>query len=225
MKVAALVRSNKGDKSTSASMMSYLEKQLKPHSIPVSHFYARSMYKDHVKREQFIAHLQSMVPGDLVIVCAPDYVDSLPAPLINLMEAVLDTLGPGSLSGIKLLAVIHSGYPEPQQRKPSLESCRFFANTMGMQWCGGLGFGGTSPINGQPLEKTGLFGKKLLPVFNRTASRIASGELMKTEELVLEELSLIPVPTWMIPMMLNATTKRKARKEGQDLCFRPYNGI
>mgnify|MGYP001375910896 CR=1 FL=1 len=163
-----------------------------------------------------------MTSGDLVIICAPNYVDSLPAPLIFLMENLRDTLGSGSLAGIRLMAVVHSGYPEPQQRKPGLEICRFFAQTMVMEWCGGLGFGGTSPINGQPLETSGPFGKRLLPVLDRTSAQIASGNVAKTQELVLEDVSSMPLPAWMVSIMMNAMTKRKARKEKQDLRTQPY---
>ena len=34
---------------------------------------------------------------------------------------------------------------------------RFFAEHMGWRWQGGVGFGGTSPIDGRPLDEAGMF--------------------------------------------------------------------
>lgn len=222
MKVTALIGSNRGNKSTSASLIRYLEKQLKPYGIPVSYFYARSMYSNEEKGEEFIRELQDLTGDDLLIVCASNYVDSLPAPLINLFERVRDSLGRDGLAGKKFMAVVHSGFPEQQQRKPCLDICRLFTRTMGMQWCGGISIGGTSPIAGQPLEAAGPFAKKILPVLDRTAGGIASGSLGETEELFLEDLSAIPIPRRMVPVMMNVITKIKAVKEKQDLRSKPY---
>ena len=222
MKVVALIGSNRGDKSTSAALIRYLEKQLMPHGIAVTYFYARSMYGNKEKRETFIKELQHLADNDFLIICAPNYVDSLPAPLINLMEEIRDSLGEKSLTGKRILAVIHSGYPELQQRKPGLEICRFFAAAMGLEWYGGLSFGGTSPIAGQPLETAGLFAKKIGPVLDRTAEQLGAGSLTQTEDLILEDVSAIPVPTWLVTILMNTMTRLKAFKEKQALRAKPY---
>lgn len=232
MKVIALVGSNRGSKSTSAALVHNLEHHLKPHNIPVTYFFARSMYNNQEQLEKFLDALRGLSENDLLVVCASDYVDSLPAPLINLFETIHASLGKGNtenqggeaLEGKGLLAIIHSGYPEPQQRKPALEICRLFALAMGMKWIGGLSFGGTSPINGQPLEAVGPFGKKFIPVLEQTAGLIASGNLEETDELILEDVSALPASTRTVVFLMNAMNRFKAFKAKQDLLARPYSG-
>lgn len=232
MKVLALVGSNRGSKSTSAALVRNLEQHLEPHRIPVTYFFARSMYNNQEQREEFFDALRGLSETDLLIVCASDYVDSLPAPLINLFENIRAAFGtgdresrkdPGSLTGRKMLTIVHSGYPEPQQRRPGLEICRFFALTTGMKWCGGLSFGGTSPINGQSLEASGPFGKTFIPALERTAGLIASGSLAETDELILEDVSAMPASTRTVVFLMNAMNRFKAFKAKQDLLARPYS--
>lgn len=56
--------------------------------------------------------------------------------------------------------IVHSGFPEPVQRKAELRTTELFAASMGWSWQGGVGFGGTSPIDGRPLEEAGMFSKQ-----------------------------------------------------------------
>jgi len=222
MRILAVIGSNKGHRSTSASIIRYMEQQFEPNGIHVSFHFALEIYRSDNKREAFPRELEGLTEKDLVMICAPGYVDSLPAPLVHLLEKVRDTIGHQGLTGKKLLAVIHSGYPEPQQRRPALEMCRCFADDMGMEWCGGLSFGGTSPIDGRPLGEAGPFGKRIRPVLERTAKKIADGELSGTDNLVLEDISTMPVPTWMVKPLMNFMTRRNAGKDKQDLLAKPY---
>lgn len=222
MKVIALIGSNRGDRSTSASLVCYLEQQLHPHKIPIIYHYARKIYRRQESLVSFIEDLQTMTNEDLLLICAPNYVDSLPAPLIYVLEETREQLGPDGLAGKKLLAVIHSGYPEVQQRRPCIQSCRLFGMQMGMEWWGGFGFGGSSPIAGQPLESAGPFGKSIRPVLERAAEKIASGSLSATDNLILEDKSTIPISAGLMKTIMNILTKVKAFKEKQDLPAKPF---
>ena len=71
--------------------------------------------------------------------------------------------------------IAHSGFPEPIQRRAELRSMRFFAEQMGWTWMGGIGFGGTSPIDGRPLDEAGMFSKQLRKVLPLAVADIAAG--------------------------------------------------
>ncbi len=220
MNIVSLIGSNRGEKSTSASMVNYLAQQLVPQGIPVSNHYAVRMYHQPHAQAVFLQELQESV---LLIVSSPVYVDFLPAPLIHVLEGVRERMGRNGLEGRKILAIIHSGYPEPQQRRPSLEMCRCFAREMGMEWWGGLSFGGTSPISGQSLEAMGGMTKGIRSVLNQTVEKIVKGGLTGVETLALEDRSTIPLSPWLVKLMMNAMIRNNAKKSGiKDLKARPY---
>ncbi len=220
MKIVSLIGSNRGEKSTSASMVNYLAQQFIPRGIPVISHYALRMYN---KPHEQAVFLKDMMESELLIVSTPVYVDLLPAPLIHLLEEIRERVGRNALKGRKILAIIHSGYPELQQRRPSLEMCRCFAREMGMEWCGCLSFGGTSPISGQPLEAMGSMTKGIRSALDQTVEKIVNGGLIEVETLVLENRSTIPLPPWAVKLMINAMTRNNARKSGiKDLKASPY---
>ena len=220
MKIVSLVGSNRGEKGTSASLVNYLAQRLAAYGVSVANHYAIHMYSQPHRLDAFLKELRE---SELLIISAPIYVDLLPSPLIHVLEEVRDRMGLNGLEGRKLLAIIHSGYPEPQQRRPSLGMCRCFAREMGMEWWGGLSFGGTSPISGQPLEAMGGMTKGIRSVLDQTAEKAVKGDLKGVEALVLQDLSTIPVPPWMVKLMMNAMIRKDAKKGGiKDLKVRPF---
>lgn len=221
MRAVALVGSNRGEKSTSASMVKYLAGQLEDRGTYVHMFLAGSLCG---QQETFGSFLQEIRESDLFIVSTPVYVDLLPAPLIQVLEEIRERVGRNGLEGKKMLVIIHSGYPEPQQRKPSLEMCRLFAREMGMEWWGGLSFGGTSPINGEPLEKMGGMTRGIRTALDHVSEKLTNREAGEFKGLVLEDKSTIPLPIWMVKLVMNAMTGNNARKAGiKDLKARPYS--
>lgn len=220
MKIVSLVGSNRGEKGTSASLVNYLAQRLESYGISVTNHYSIHMYSQPHRIDAFLKELRE---SEFLIISAPIYVDLLPSPLIYVLEEVRDRMGLNGLEGRKLLAIIHSGYPEPQQRTPSLGMCRCFAREMGMEWWGGLSFGGTSPISGQPLEAMGGMTKGIRSILDQTAEKAVKGGLKAVEDLVLQDRSTIPVPPWVVKLMMNAIIRKDARKGGiKDIKARPF---
>lgn len=92
-----------------------------------------------------------------------------------------------------------------------------------MEWCGGLSFGGSSPINGQPLESMGGMTKGIRSALDQTAEKIVKGDLSGVEILVLEDRSTIPLPPRLVKLMINAMTRNNARKSKfKNLKARPF---
>jgi multimeric flavodoxin WrbA len=220
MKIVSLAGSNRGEKGTSASLVNYLAQRLLKHGVSVASHYSIHMHRQPHRIDAFLNELKE---SELLIISAPIYVDLLPSPLIHVLEEIRDRMGPKGLEGRKLLAIIHSGYPEPQQRRPSLGMCRCFGREMSMEWWGGLSFGGTSPISGQSLEVMGVMTKGIRSVLDQTAEKAVKGGLTGVEALVLQDRSTIPVPPWMVRLMMNAMIRKDARKGGvKDLRARPF---
>ena len=97
--------------------------------------------------------LEKLAGADAVVLVAPSYLDELPAVTQRLLEDVGERRAELDVHAPLFYGIAHSGFPEPVQRCAELRSMRFFAQQMGWAWMGGVGFGGTSPIDGRPLER------------------------------------------------------------------------
>ena len=99
--------------------------------------------------------LEKLAGADVVVLVAPSYLDELPAVTQRLLEDVWERRAELRGHAPLFYGIAHSGFPEPIQRRAELRSMRFFAEQMGWTWMGGIGFGGTSPIDGRPLDEAG----------------------------------------------------------------------
>ncbi len=118
-------------------------------------------------------------------------------------------------------AVVHSGYPEPVHSQVALSVCRQFAREMGWNWLGGLSAGGTSPIGGRALDKTGGLGKNL-----RRALELAAPALSREEpipEAAVRLAATPPLPAWLFKPLANLMMWRGVRKLGtRHVSARPF---
>jgi hypothetical protein len=85
---------------------------------------------------------------------------------------------------------------------------------------GGAGFGGTSPIDGRPLEKTGMFGRRPRQGLPLLAAHIAAGEPVSAGTAALCSRSPFPLPLGVMIRMVNARTRKTLDEES--LTARPY---
>ena len=116
-----------------------------------------------------------LAEADAVVLVAPSYLDELPAVTQRLLEQVWERRAELDGHAPLFYGVAHSGFPEPIQRRAELRSMRFFAQQMDWTWMGGIGFGGTSPIDGRPLDEAGMFSKQLRKVLPLAVADIAAG--------------------------------------------------
>ena len=119
--------------------------------------------------------LERLAGADAVVLVAPSYLDELPAVTQRLLEQVWERRAELAGHAPLFYGIAHSGFPEPIQRRAELRSMRFFAEQMAWAWMGGVGFGGTSPIDGRPLEEAGMFSKQLRKVLPLVAADVAAG--------------------------------------------------
>jgi hypothetical protein len=168
--------------------------------------------------------LEKLKTSEAVVLVAPLYLDELPAVTQRALEglrarrAELGDLAP------RFYGIAHSGFPEPVQRKAELRTMEFFAKAMGWSWQGGVGFGGTSPIDGRPLDEAGMFSRQLLICLPLVAGDIAAGRAFAPQTVSRCDRSPFPVPLRVVVWTVNARTRRTARTEGLILDERVYAG-
>jgi len=166
--------------------------------------------------------LEKLAAADVVVLVAPCYLDELPAVTQRLLEDVWQRRAELRGHAPLFYGIAHSGFPEPIQRRAELRSMRFFAAQMGWTWMGGVGFGGTSPIDGRPLDEAGMFSRQLRRVLPLAAADIAAGLPFSPQTVRRSEKSPFPMPVRMIVTLVNSRTRKTAREKQLDLDAQVY---
>lgn len=170
--------------------------------------------------DAFVAKVRSC---DSLILVAPLYLNGLPASTQRLLEDLHDRKAT-DLAGAapRFYGVAHSGFPEATQRAPEVRTMELFARAMGWPWQGALSLGGTSPIDGRPLEEAGAFGKVAREALAAAAPEIASGVPFSPATIRASERSPFPIPLRPMIWLVNARTWSLARKRKVALEGEPY---
>jgi hypothetical protein len=161
--------------------------------------------------------LKKLAGAHVVVLVAPCYLDELPAVTQRLLEDLWERRAELRGRAPLFYGIAHSGFPEPIQRRAELRSMRFFAEQMGWTWMGGVGFGGTSPIDGRPLEQAGMFSKQLRKVLPLVVADIAAAREFSSATIRRSEKSPFPMPRKVLIALINARTRKTAREKRLDL--------
>ena len=132
-----LVGSPRIQKSSSSSLGSYLFEQLGQRGVETETIY---LYQAINSTERMEALLQSVDGADLVVLAFPLYVDTLPAPVISVLDSIV-THVKGNSKPTRFAAIVNCGFPEAHQNDNAIAVCAEFARTAGFEWMGGLSFG------------------------------------------------------------------------------------
>ena len=166
--------------------------------------------------------LAGLVAADVVVLVAPSYLDELPAVTQRLLEDVWERRAELAGHAPLFYGIVHSGFPEPIQRRAELRTLQLFAAQMGWRWMGGIGCGGTSPIDGRPLDEAGMFSRQLRKVLPLVAADVAAGREFSPGAVRLSEKSPFPMPRGMLIALINSRTRRAAKGKRLDLDDRVY---
>lgn len=172
--------------------------------------------------EATVEALEKLAGADVVVLVAPSYLDELPAVTQRLLEEVWERRAALAGHAPLFYGISHSGFPEPIQRRAELRSMRFFAEQMGWRWMGGIGFGGTSPIDGRPLAEAGMFSRQLRRVLPLVAADIAAGRELSAKTIRIADKSPFPMPRGMIIGLINSRTRKVAKAKRLELGDRVY---
>jgi len=89
--------------------------------------------------------------SDLLVISTPLYVDSLPAPLVVFLEKYQNS----DLTNRKqLIAIVNSGFPEPNHNNSAIEILRLFAKHNNLDWLGGFAIGGGGAFGNVDMAKS-----------------------------------------------------------------------
>jgi len=174
--------------------------------------------------EELDVALTKLAACEAVVLVAPLYLDELPAVTQRLLEGVYERRAELDGHAPLFYGISHSGFPEPIQRRAELASMRFFAEQMGWPWQGGVGFGGTSPIDGRPLAEAGMFSRQLRKCLPSVVADVAAGRPFSPDTMARCDKSPFPVPLRLVVWVVNAGTRKTVRTESLELEDRVYGG-
>lgn len=131
---------------------------------------------------------EAMSSANVVIVSSPLYVDSLPAPLISILEQYRGIPGIGA----GLVGVVNSGFPESSQSRFALDMLRFFANRNDFCWLGGFAVGCGGVFGGKKDLLKFKPAQNVVTAFHKAVLHLSGGEAIPGEALALASKEIMP---------------------------------
>jgi hypothetical protein len=214
---ALLIQGSPRTKSNTGAIVAFLAAQLEQHRVVVDTFRVSA---NGTAPEDLVGLCRAIAGSTSILLAAPLYVDGLPACTQQLLEDLHARRADGGGVAPLFYGLAHSGFPEPSQRRPAVRTMELFARAMGWRWQGALGFGGTSPIDGRPLEAAGAFAARLRECLPLAAGEIAAGQPFSPRTVAAAERPAFPMPLRPMVWLINARTRRMAR--GIDIAATPY---
>jgi multimeric flavodoxin WrbA len=204
--------SPRGSRSTSASLARYLAGQLEGRGVQTD---TVEICEARRTEDGVVQLLAGSDAADLVILSFPLYVDSLPAPVIRMLERIWShrlSLAPSSRPGTqRFIAIVQSGFPEVRHNYTALAVCREFARDSGYVWAGGLALGGGHGlVQSKSLESLGGRADHVRKALDLTAAAVAGGRPVPGEAAALMARPF--VPTWLYRLIGDALWLRDARR-------------
>jgi hypothetical protein len=223
-----LVGSPKAGRSASGALGEYLLDRLAHRGLTTEMMSVSKAYKSPAEAEALCAAVDA---ADLVVLASPLYVDSLPAPVMKMLEIVAehrrqgDGAAPAAAHGTPaLVAIVQSGFPEADHNAVALAICRAFACAAGLDWRGGLAMGGGGMTDGRPLGELGGMMRQRMRALDLAAAALAAGQAVPDEAVTL--MSKLPIPAVLYRLMGDLGWRRQARSNGarRRLRARPFAG-
>lgn len=169
-----------------------------------------------------LENLRQMIAESQIIgLTSPLYVDALPYPVIKFFEMIASEYSQ-ELRGKSFFAIGQCGFPDVTLLEPLLGSCQCFAAATGMQWLGGLGYGGGPMINGTNLEELGKKGGKITSAFKLLLEDVTHDRLITPQVQPALTNDVPKILYGPLAAYLNRNARKEARKLGRDLYHKPY---
>ena len=217
-----LVGSPRMGKSSSSALGGYLFNRLENFGIETERFLLYQMLDD--PRKQALM-LDAIDRADLTVLAFPLYIDSIPAPVISVMQTIAGHRQSMPTSG-RFAAISNCGFIEASQNENALAACARFARSSGFDWAGSIAIGGGEGlVQRTPLEKRG---GPLIPVkraLDLVASALAAGDAVPED--ARKQLSKPFIPAWLYRIAGSMGWKKQARQNGTEkrLNDKPYQPV
>jgi multimeric flavodoxin WrbA len=204
-----LVGSPRGSASVSAAISSHLGALLAQRGLTISTEWVPRTVREDPERRALAAALSG---ADVVVLATPLYVDSLPAPVTEALEALARRRTPEAASRPRFLAIVNCGFPEAVHTDTALAICRLWAREAGLDWIGGLGIGGGGMLAGKPLAALGGRARAVTGALALSATAIAEGRIVPEEALRLART--LTIPAWLYRFLGDWGFRQEAKKHG-----------
>ena len=152
----------------------------------------------HIKKDQ----LKKMIEeSQIITIITPLYIDTMPYPLIYLLENMSKEFS--SLLAKKCICVIaQSGFPSSKVMDPIINSISLYAKEHGMNFLGGVRYGGGVLIDGKDIGSLGKKGEKIIYNFDLMlndilAEKIIVSSVVKNLEKDLPKFLYRPLAAFM----------------------------
>jgi hypothetical protein len=206
-RVLLLIGSPRGTQSTSASLGSYLLSEMEKRGAETWVINLYQYMKSDDGRNDLVDAINQ---ADLLVFASPLYIDCLPAPVIAALEMIRDRRMVAQPPWRqRLVALVNSGFPEPEQNATALAIYRQFAEEAEFGWAGGLAFAPGAVINGKPLGNAGFAARNARKALEIAAEALARGGPVPSGAGKLADKPL--VPTWMFLLNANRSWKYQVK--------------
>jgi len=136
--------------------------------------------------------LNAVVTADLVMLSFPLYVDSLPAPDIEVLEQIANRRGYSTIGG-RFAFIANCGFPEAHHNDNALASCAVFTRQAGFEWAGSLALGaGEGLVHGANLNEMDGRSTHLKMALDQAAEALLRGESIPTSTQIILNKPFIP---------------------------------
>jgi len=206
MKVSLFVGSPRA-RSNSRSMAVFLQERLEERGATVA---IADPVMGRASSVEFDASaVEAIREADAVVILAPVYLDLPPYVALQWLHELWSRREQLEGSAPSIYAVSHSGYFEPVHKRVSIEALHHFARRMNWPWRGALAFGGTSPIDGRPLEEAGPFSRRVRPALAQLSELIVADRPVPESLIRAARRRPIPLPRRLIVWIMNAMLRRR----------------
>jgi len=220
-KALLLVGSPRGLASASNSMGDHLLSLLDGRGLAPKKLMLYPALADEKKLAELLAAVDIC---SLLILAFPLYVDHLPAPLIDLLQMIVERRqGRPGEARQGLAAIVNCGFPETAHCRPAGEIVRIFAAQAGFRFLGCLATGMGGAIGNRPLAKAGGLVRHQARALKQAAAWLAEGKEVPAETVALMGKPMMP--RWFYNWVADRGWMRSARKfkTGKALRDKPYD--
>lgn len=214
-----LIGSPKPGKSASRTFAEAMGSRLEVRGCETSVARAVSSFHDDARLAEPLAEIAA---ADLVVLSFPVYVDSLPAPVLRLLESWAAAVADSSMPPRRrhLAVLTQCGFPESSHCQVAVETCRLFAAKTSVAWAGSLAFGMGGSVEGGSVEQSPLAGR--LGWLDAAAEALAAGQPIPPS--ATEAFARPLAPPWTYPLLGGWMWSRQAKKRGctEPLTLRRY---
>ncbi len=215
-----LVGSPRMQKSVSNALGQHLFQRLASHGVQTETVFLHNAVRS---ADAINSLLVKIDDSDLVTLAFPLYVDSLPAPVTQVLEKVRGhRLHHSSSSQPIFCAICNCGFPEAIHTTSALGICATFARQAGFTWGGGLSMGGGGMLSGRPLAENGGRAARIRHALELAADALAKGSSIPPE--ARELMSKPVIPAWAYRLTGGWGWRPAAKKYGvlKELDRTPY---